>query len=334
MNKITILGAGAFGFAIAKIIADKHTEKELFLFDVNSDCIDHIHNNRRHPFFHEDTELPDHIHATKDLEHAVSGADLIVLAIPSKFLRGAVKQFLPFLPNKVTFLNVAKGLETETNLRVSEMVSQELQGSGIDYHMCCLSGGMIAREVTLGNPLCADLACEDIAVAKDVSELISSSYLKVNHTDDLVGVELSGAFKNVIAIGAGIFDGMGYAESSKSAFVSEASREITNLALALGADPSTYSSGSHAWFGDLMTTCFGASRNREFGAKIGSGVRISSAVQEMKDNNKFVEGYITTAVVHELLKKNRIRAPLLDSIYSVLYQERPPADFVRRFTAV
>ncbi|MFC1722609.1 NAD(P)H-dependent glycerol-3-phosphate dehydrogenase [Nanoarchaeota archaeon] len=331
MKKITILGAGAFGFAIATVVAGNHADKEIYLFDVQKDHIEHIKKTREHPIFHPDTKLLEHVTVTKTIEKAVPGADLIILAIPSKFLRGAVQNFKSHITKDVVFLNLAKGLEKDSNKRVSEILREELVGVDVGLEFCALSGGMIAREVTLKNPLCADLACEDKDVAKKVGKLLWSDYLHIETSDDLVGVELCGALKNVIAIGAGMFDGLGYGESSKSGFVSVAAEEMQVLAFAMGAKEKTFGPGSQAWFGDLMTTCFGKSRNRELGEVIGSGIPVEDAVRKLISENKSVEGYLTAQVVKKLLDHHEIKAPLLESLYSVLYGKKNPADFIGEF---
>lgn len=329
--KISILGAGAFGFAMAKVIAENQTKNEMFIFDVNLDYINHIKKTRRHPIFHGQTKLPVNVHPVDDIKLAVENAELIILAIPSKFLRVALQDIKKYMAKNVIFINLAKGLEMKTNNRVSEIIKSELSGLSNSYEFCCLSGGMIAREVTLENPLCGDFACENKEVAKKIAKLLWSDYLRIETTNDLIGVELAGAFKNTIAIGAGIFDGLGYGESSKSAFVSACAKEMRGLAIAMGAKEVTYGPGSQAWFGDLMTTCFGKSRNRELGELIGKGVNVEAATDSMIKNNKSVEGYITTNVVHNLLKEHNIKAPLLNDIHNVLYKDKKPRDFVIHF---
>jgi glycerol-3-phosphate dehydrogenase (NAD(P)+) len=331
MNKITILGAGAFGFAMAKLISENHLEKEIYLFDVNSEFVSHIKEKRKHPVFHGETKLLQHVVATTDLKEAVMGADVVILAIPSKFLRDAVKDFKQYLKQDVILLNLAKGLEVKTNKRVSEILDEELLESDVGHRVCSLSGGMIAREVTLGNPLSADLACNEAGLAGQLAEMLWGDNMRIETTDDLVGAELSGAFKNVVAIGAGVFDGLGYGESSKSAFISSAAKEVRELATALGAHEDTFGPGGQAWMGDLMTTCFGKSRNRELGELIGKGVAVDEAVKTQVKMNKSVEGFLTAEVVHNLAKVNAVRTPILDGVYRVLYEKEEPTLFVKRF---
>lgn len=331
MNKITILGAGSFGFALAKVMGENNSDKDFFIYDVQRDFVDHIRKTRKHPIFHGETKLPEHIKATHSLEEAVVDADLILLAMPSQYLRMSVNEFKGFLTKKTVFLSLIKGLEANTDMRPSEVVADEMKTVNVEYEFCAFSGGMIAREVTLEHPLCADLACENRDTAKKVARLLWNDHLRIETSSDVIGVELAGAFKNVIAIGAGLFDGLGYGESSKSAFVSAASKQIVPLALSFGADEKTFGPGSQAWFGDLMTTCFGNSRNRGLGELIGKGMTVEEAVEDMQGNNLSVEGYVATKVVHDMMKNKNIEAPLLEMIYNVLYKKYLPSEFLKDF---
>jgi len=329
MKKISIIGAGAFGFALAKIIGDKHSKKEIFIFDVVKEYIESIKTTGQHPVFHPDTKLADHIVATHSLAEAVDNACLIIMAVPSKFLRQSVRAIKPHLTKETIFLNLAKGLEAGSNKIMSKVINEELKG--LKFQTASLSGGMIAREVTLQNPLCAEVACPDIKVAEKIIKIIENNRLRLEATTDLTGVELAGAFKNVIAIGAGIFDGLGYGESSKSAFVSHTAKEMRRLAVALRAKRKTFGPGSQAWFGDLMTTCFGKSRNRELGELIGRGLAVDKALKKMAGEKKSVEGYLTAQAVYNLSQKHQVKAPLAELIYKILYQKMPPKKFIDGF---
>ena len=330
INKICILGAGAFGFAMAKMIGETQPKKEIYLFDVNKDFISHIKKTREHPIFHNNIKLPENVIATSSRTKSIKGSDLVILVIPSKFLRDGIKNFKPYFKKGVIFLNLSKGLELKTNVRVSEIIEQEL-GVNFKHSTCALAGGMIAKEVVLGRPLCADLACSHRKCAQEVAKILYNEHFRIETTDDLMGVELAGAFKNVVAIGAGIFDGMGNKESSKASYVSAASKEMQRLAMAMGARRETLGSGSQAWFGDLMTTCFGQSRNREFGELIGRGINVKEALKSMEEAHKSVEGYITTNVVYKLIKKYKIDAPILENVYKILYKRESINTFIKRF---
>ncbi|MFH1438947.1 MAG: NAD(P)H-dependent glycerol-3-phosphate dehydrogenase [Candidatus Woesearchaeota archaeon] len=326
IKKITILGAGAFGFAIAKLISDNGYE--LFLFDVEESIIEHINKTRRHLIFHKNAMLSEKVKAVRQLKTAVEGSDLVILAIPSSFLRGAIRQFRRYLAKGAVLLNLAKGLENKTNKRISEILEEELKG--FDYTYSCLSGGMIAQEIIANKYLCAELACKKLGTAKKLADILKSDYLKICTTKDIIGVELAGAFKNVIAIGAGIFDGLessgNIKQNLKPIFISESSKEMAKLAVTLGAEQRTFKDNSKAWCGDIKVTCFGASRNREFGKLIGKGFSVKAALKIMADENKSVEGFITVKVVYELLNKNNLKAPLLNGIYDVLYKSLKPIE--------
>jgi glycerol-3-phosphate dehydrogenase (NAD(P)+) len=331
IDKITIIGAGAFGFAFAKLISENQLEKDIFLYDTNNDFIEHIKKTREHPLFHKDTKLPEHVQPITDLDKALDGVDLIVLAVPSRFLREALVNIKSKLKKRPIFLSLVKGLELDTG-KTPYAIVHEVMGNRA--RVCVLSGGMIAREVTLENPLSADLACRNKKLAKRIASMLWTDYFRVRTTTDILGVAYAGAFKNVIAIGAGIFDGCGYGESSKSAFVSTAAKEMGALAWKLGARKKTYASGSQAWFGDLMTTCFGASRNRELGELIGKGMEPKEAVEMMLKQKKSVEGYYTTQVVFELASKQNLKTPLINLMNDVLFEGKKPKDFVTHFIKV
>ena len=331
MNKISIIGAGAFGFAMAKIIGEGHPDKDICIFDVQKEHINHIKKTGKHPIFHENIKISPHITVTHSLKESIKNSDFIVLAVPSKFMRSAIKDLKEHLTGDVILLNIAKGLEKGTNMMMHQVIHEELKGITTKYDICSLSGGMIASEVTLKHPLCAEIACKDKNIAEKVAKTISNEHLRIETTTDIIGIELAGSFKNVIAIGAGIFDGLGYNESSKSAFISFAARDIEKLAISLGADKKTYQSGSQAWLGDLMTTCFGASRNREFGELIGKGINADDALNQLIKENKSVEGYITTKVVYNLIKENNIDAPFIKMIYEVLYQGLSTEELIKKF---
>ena len=238
---------------------------------------------------------------------------LLFFVIQSKFLRSALRDAKPLLKAGVVLLNLAKGLEVGSDLRISQIVESVIgpEGNGEVYNYSILAGGMIAKEVILGSPVYANLAARTLPIAERVASMIRTPRLHIDASDDVVGVELAGAFKNVLAIGAGIFDGLGFSESSKSAFVSCAAREIVPLAVAMGAKKYTFEPGGQAWLGDLMATCFGDSRNRQFGQYLGEAALADKwhpgvpkeVYAKMEAERKSVEGYQTSRVVGELSAK-------------------------------
>lgn len=320
INKITILGAGAFGYAMAYVLANNNSEIPITIYDIQEEIINKIQETKEHPFFHKGTILPNNVMATTNLPNAIENTNLIVLAIPSKFFRIAIKALSKKLnkDHKVIFLNLAKGLEQDSNKRISEILKEELLEYSYDY--AALSGGMIASEVTQNAPLNADIACKNLELANLLKQLIENKNLKIRTSTDVIGTELCGALKNVAAIGAGIFDGLNLKESSKSGFISAIAKEMEELAIAEGSQTETFAPGSQAWWGDLMTTCFGASRNKEFGKRIGSGISCEDAIKQMYEEKKSVEGHTTIKVVYGMQIKHNLNAPLTKTLYQILFE--------------
>lgn len=328
INKITIIGAGAFGFAFARLISLNSTEKEIFIFDINKVYIDHIKKTSMHPVFHGNSKLPDYVKATIDLKKALNKTNLVILAVPSKYLKQSLKDIKENINSRPIYLSLTKGLDPISGKAPYEIIKKELN---IKRKLAVLSGGMIAREVTLENPLAADLACRSIRYSRKIFELISSKSFKVNICRDVVGVSYAGILKNVIAIGAGIIEGLGYKESSKSALISYFAKELVSVSMFLGANKNTFKMGSQAWMGDLMTTCFGNSRNREFGVLVGQGKNINEILEKMKEEKKSVEGYHTTKLLFEFSKKNKLEMPLLNILYNILYKGKNPKEILGFF---
>jgi len=330
-TKISIIGAGMFGYALASVYGKAHPDNEIILFDVNEEVIKSLNETRKHPFFFPGNELPQNIKSTLNLEEAVSDADILMMAVPAQIMRKATSSLRPFIKKDVVIVDLAKALELGTGKRMSEVMEEELKGLDYKYEICVFAGGMLAGDVINEKPVCAEFASENEETAKRVAGILSTSSIRLYPNTDTLGVEYAGALKNVVAIGAGIFDGLFDAKdaiSSKSGFISRATKEIKRLAIEMGAKEHTFNPGGQAWFGDLMTTCFGSGRNRLFGETL---VKIGSAektIEELKKQNKLVEGYATTKVVYDLCKEKGIDAPICEQIYAILYEGKDPQEAV------
>jgi len=326
-TRISIIGAGMFGYALAFVYGKTYPDKEISLFDVNEEVIKSLKDSRKHPFFFPGKKLPQNVKPTLNLEEAVSGADILMMAVPAQIIRRAASSLKPFIKKDVVIVDLAKALELDTGKRMSEIMEEELKGLEHRYEICVFAGGMLAGDVINEKPVCAEFASENEETAKRVAAILSTPNIRLYPNTDTLGVEYAGALKNVVAIGAGIFDGLFDAKdaiSSKSGFVSRATKEIKRLAIEMGAKEHTFNPGSQAWFGDLMTTCFGSGRNRLFGETL---VKIGSAektIEELKKQNKLVEGYATTKVVHDICKEKGIDAPICEQIYAILYEGKDP----------
>ncbi len=316
VRKIVILGAGAFGFAFAKLLECKSRDYDIYLYDPVDYYIDGINRTREHPVFHKGVKLSENIKATKNYDEAVKNGDMYILAIPSVFMREAMRILKDHVKEGAILLNLSKALEKGTNKRMSEVISEEMKGKKI--HIATLSGGMIASDVVHEKRMMADVGCQNQVIGEKICEIVSNDYFKAEPTLDLVGVELAGSFKNVVAIGAGILDGEGKSYEKEN-YLEKATNEIKTLAVEMGAREETFEEGSHCWWGDLRATCFGDSRNRLFGELIGKGLTPEESLKEMERQNKTVEGYNTTKVVYELSISYGVKMPLIESLYRKLF---------------
>jgi len=322
---VAILGAGQFGFALAYLLGSKSQTLDIMVYDPIKEYIESIQNSRSHPVFHKGVVLTKNVTATNSLSEAITGAQVIVLAVPGQFIRGSVKDWAPLVKNDVVVLNVSKALEKGTNTPLHEVVMQEWAKipHTTELHFAALAGGMLAEEVSRGDPICADIACESVESAQKLRLLFETPLVKINVMTDVLGLELAGAFKNVIAIAAGAFDGLGLAVSSKCAYISMCAKECKRLAIILGAKSETFQMGGQAWLGDVLTTCFGPGRNRLFGEFIGSGLSVEDALKKLHEQKKISEGYLTTKAFYELTVEKNIEAPFLKNIYQMLFEGKP-----------
>jgi len=325
MNKISIYGLGQFGFAISKHLADKYKDNLEFSingYEIDSKVRNELQNHRKHPYHFPNITLPENVNIAYTLDSLIQDSDLIVLAIPAQTIRENIKKIKPYLKEDATILNVAKALEKDTNLSPSEVIRQEINGN--KYNLAALAGGTIASEMVNGYPLGADLACQDIKKADELRDIFSNGGLRVYSTDDLIGVEYAGAIKNVIAIGAGIIDGLEFPIGTKTFMITRASKEGKQIGLSVGSKPETFNADSQCWGNDLIMSCMGDTRNRLFGEYIGKEWGIERAMQRLESQHQIAEGYITSKVLYGLGKNENLDIPIINAIYEILYQEKDP----------
>ncbi len=261
---------------------------------------------------------PDSLEVTGDIERAVKGADFLVAAIPTKFLRAALVQLAPHLQGDRPVVSVIKGLENQTFMRPSQIIEDVLGNRPV----VALGGPSHAEEISRRLPASVVAASGDVALAKTVQDMFSTERFRVYTNSDIVGVELAGALKNVIAIASGICDGMNYGDNAKSALVTRGLVEITRFGEALGAEPATFS--GLAGMGDLITTCISPfSRNREVGRRLGQGESLNEILNSMPG---VAEGVTTTSSVYELAEKMAIDMPISQEVYRVLFDEQSPEE--------
>lgn len=318
MEKVCILGAGSWGSALGLVLAKKGYE--VSMWTLSQEQADKINKTKENIDYLPGVLFPNNITLTTSLEEAVLNSKIIVLAVPSQAIRSVSSNLKPFVKDEQIIVDVAKGLERGTGLRLSEVVAEELPNNPY----VTLSGPSHAEEVARDIPTTVVVASENIEVAQIVQDMFMTPKFRVYTNPDIVGVELGGALKNIIAFGAGICDGLGYGDNAKAALMTRGIREIGRLGVKMGANLSTFSGLSG--IGDLIVTCTSMhSRNRRAGILIGQGKSLEETLAEVK---MVVEGITATEVAYEVSKKLGIDMPITSAIYSVLHEGANPNEVV------
>ncbi|CAG0971102.1 glycerol-3-phosphate dehydrogenase (NAD(P)+) [Phycisphaerales bacterium] len=342
---VTVLGVGQMGLVCAGLLASSESSREgegpglrrpvrVRLWGHNPEEAGRIAQTRRSPRL-EGFILPDEAEVALKDEPALRGASLIVSAIPVQFIRDAWTRLAPHIPKDVPVVSVAKGIETTTTLRPSQIVTDVLRKTGRDdpdgkpRRVGCLSGPTIAAELARCLPAAMIAASDDLDFAREIQALFGCSWLRVYTNTDLLGVELAGAVKNVIAIAAGIVDGLQAGNNAKSALLARGLAEISRFGVAMGANPETFF--GIAGVGDLATSCFSPEgRNRSCGEALGRGQRL----EEYLDSIPYVvEGVQTTRAVMALATKYRVEVPITAAVHAILFEGVDPIEAIGRLMA-
>ncbi len=307
MSKVTVLGSGGWGLALA--LSARHNNHDVTVwtpFDYEAEA---ICRDREHKKLLPGTVIPRDIVITTDLQKA-NGSDIVILAVPSTVIRSTAAK-LKNIDCKIV-VNVAKGIENGTNLRLSQVIAEELPGRKI----VVLSGPSHAEEVARRIPTTVAVASLDFEAAKFVQEQLNSSFLRIYTNEDLIGVELGGALKNVIAVAAGFLDGLRLGDNTKAALISRGIIEMSRLGKAMGGKDTTFM--GLTGLGDLVVTCTSEhSRNHRFGDLVGRGVSVKKALEIVGT----VEGYFATETAYALAKEFNISMPIITECYRVLYKD-------------
>ncbi|MFH1771255.1 MAG: NAD(P)H-dependent glycerol-3-phosphate dehydrogenase [Candidatus Omnitrophota bacterium] len=314
-SAVTIIGAGNWGTTLAVLLSGKGLG--VCLHSVFKDHNSALQNERQNKLFLKGVKFPSRLKIEPSLKDAL-GSEIIVIAVPVRFINKVLKKIKSSrinLSNKI-FVSVSKGIEVKSLKRVSELIRLELG----NVKIAVLSGPNIAWEVVKEIPTASVIASANNKVAEKLQVLFSTSSFRVYKHRDIVGIELAGALKNIIAIACGISDGLGFGSNTKAALVTRGLVEITRLGKVLGAETSTFSGLSG--LGDVVTTCFSPhSRNRTLGEKIGNGKRLKAILKEMKE---VAEGIETVKSAYCLSRKFAIDMPITEQVYAVLYRNKSP----------
>ena len=319
-TRIAVIGAGSWGTTVGAIAA---VNADAVLWARDPTVAAEINTQHQNSHYLADITLPESLHATADLIAACADADVIVMGVPSHGFRAVLETAVSVIGNDVPVLSLSKGVEQGTLLRMTEVVADVLTGHRTD-RIGVLTGPNLAREVALGQPTASVVAIEDAAVATQLQGLFMTSTFRVYTNPDVVGCEIAGALKNVIALAAGIAHGLGYGDNTKAALITRGLAELARLGSALGGDPMTFS--GLAGMGDLVATCTSEkSRNRTVGVALGQGRKLDDIVTEMK---MVAEGVKTTQAVLELAQRYEVELPIAEQVGAVLYDGRTPAEIV------
>lgn len=316
--RVGVVGAGSWGTAVAAMTA---ANAETRLWARRAELAEAINTSHVNADYLPGIPLP-FVHATADLEEVVGGSDVVILAVPSHGLRAVIEQAGASIDTDVPVLSLAKGIETGTLLRMTEVVVDVL---AIDpTRVGVLTGPNLAGEIALGQPAAAVIGMRDLDTATRLQQLLMSPTFRVYTNPDVIGCEAAGAVKNVMAIAAGMAHGLGFGDNSKAALVTRALAELTRLGVALGGQPLTFA--GLAGMGDLVATCFSdQSRNRWVGVELGRGLPIDHIVSEMR---MVAEGVKSTEAVLALAARHGVDMPIAAMVGAVLYEGRRPADLV------
>ena len=285
------------------------------LWGAFADYVTFLDKKRENVKFLPTFKIPLDIPILANLERALDAADVVVLAVPSQFMRSVLRQMQPHIAKDTTVVSVAKGLEKDTHLRMSEVIRQELGAAGIGV----LSGPSIAYEVARGQPASVVMASDDRGLAEALQQVFLSDTVRVYVSTDCVGVELGGALKNPLAIAAGIADGLGLGSNAKAALITRGMVEMARLGVALGAKAETF--WGLSGLGDLLTTCL-SGRNRALGEELGKGKRLPDILNKTE---MVIEGVDTSHAALALGEQHGIELPIIQQVHAILFEGKPPA---------
>lgn len=325
-EKIGVIGGGAWGTALAMLLADKGHELTLWMYE--HDLAEETQRTRENRVYLPGFQIPASITVTASLETAVKDMPVILSVVPSHTVRAVTGQLVPFLRKDAIIVSASKGIEIETLMPLSEIFRDVLSKEFHD-RLCFLSGPSFAREVARKMPTAVALASYDPAIGRRVQEIFSSAYFRVYTNPDVIGLELAGSLKNVVAIAAGVLEGMGYGFNTMAALLTRGLAEMARLGIAMGGNQQTFS--GLAGMGDLVLTCTGGlSRNRTLGTRLGKGEKLNDILSGAKT---VAEGVKTAKAARNLAKKYNVSMPVVEEVYQLLYEGKDPETAVKDLMA-
>ncbi|MBQ2802187.1 MAG: NAD(P)H-dependent glycerol-3-phosphate dehydrogenase [Lachnospiraceae bacterium] len=318
MRKIGVIGAGSWGTALTVLL--NSNGHQVTVWSAIEDEIKMLQQEREHKDKLPGVALAESIQFTTDLQEAIAGKDILVLAVPSPFTRSTSKRMKEFVEENQIIVNVAKGIEEDSMKTLTEIIEEEIPQAVVTV----LSGPSHAEEVGKGLPTTCVVGAKDEKTAEYIQETFMNSVFRVYTSDDILGIELGGALKNVIALAAGVADGLGYGDNVKAALITRGISEISRLGVAMGGRKETF--GGLTGIGDLIVTCASVhSRNRKAGMLIGQGYTMEEAMKEVK---MVVEGVYSAKAALQLSRKYNVELPIIEQVAAVLFEGSEPKDAV------
>lgn len=320
-TKIAVIGAGSWGTTLANLLAEKGYPVTLWCFE--EDLAERMQQLRINDLYLPEVKLSKKLHITSNLKSAVTEKQLLLFVTPSQVTRQVLEQVIPELSPQALIVSASKGIENNS-LKLLSQVFEELLPESKHRQLGFLSGPSFAKEVSSGMPTAVVVAARDIAVAGEIQRIFSTEKFRVYTHNDIIGVELGGAMKNVIALAAGVADGLGFGHNTRAALITRGLAEMTRLGIKLGGTAETFA--GLAGMGDLVLTCTGdLSRNRSVGIELGKGRKIDEILAGMQ---MVAEGVKTTLSAYQLADKLGVDVPIIEQMYLLLYQDKDPRQAV------
>lgn len=320
MAQIAVMGAGSWGTAFALVLAD--AGNTVHMWGRRAELCEAITTTHENPDYLPGIELPELITATADPSAALSGAEVVILAVPSQQLRDNLNDWAKHIPDDAVMVSLMKGVELGTHLRMSEVIA-ELTGAGPE-RIAVVSGPNLAREIAQREPAASVVACADMAVAERLQQLCHTQAFRPYTNTDVVGCELAGTTKNVIGLAVGVAVGLGFGDNSKASIITRGLAEAARLGMAMGADPRTFM--GLAGMGDLVATCSSPlSRNRTFGEKLGQGLSVDEVAAQTR---QVAEGVKSCRSVSELAAAHGVEMPIVEHVAALIAGEMTPSELV------
>ena len=317
-KKIAVLGAGSWGTTLAMLLAEKDNEIRLWVYE--KELVEVMKKERVNTVYLPGYTLPGNIYPTNSLRETIESSDIILSVIPSHTVRDLFTEIKEFMPD-VPVISATKGITTDTLQTVSQVLAEVLSSAAIHMRFAIISGPSFAKEVAQKHPTAVTIASGNEVLAKELQALFFRSYFRVYTNMDIIGVEIGGSLKNVIAIATGCADGLGFGHNTRAALITRGLAEIRRLGLAMGAQAPTFYGLSG--IGDLVLTCTGElSRNRTLGYRLGQGVKLRDTFSELSGRGMVAEGVKTAKAAWELAKKYDVSMPITQEVYSLLYEEK------------